>query len=426
MTDLFIANGRVVDPARTVDTRQNVLVRGGRIAEFTAAKTPPAGVPVFDARGAVVAPGFIDIHTHLRDPGQEYQEDIASGMAAAAAGGFTAVVCMANTNPVNDTAAVTRYILSRAHEVGRVRCYPVGAITRGLTGETLADIGDMAAHGIVAVSDDGQTITDTQVMRRGMEYATTFGLPVIVHCEDTFLCDGTAMHEGIVATTLGLRGRPAESEEIIVRRDIALARLTGARLHVAHVSAAESVDAIRAAHAAKLRVTAEVTPHHLLLTDAAVGAYDTNAKVNPPLRDERHRAALRQALRDGVFSAIATDHAPHNVIEKEVPFEEAACGMIGLESAFALSCRLVEERVLPFPRLIALLTIGPATALGLPGGTMAIGQPADITIVDPKAPVTIRTDRMCSKSRNSPFHGWKCRGAVRATIVGGRVVYQSS
>lgn len=425
MHDLFIINGRVIDPARDCNARTNLLIRNGRVASYTASRMAPSGVPVLDAKGAVVAPGLVDIHTHLRDPGQEYKEDIATGLAAAAAGGFTSIACMANTQPVNDTASVTRYILEKARSVGTIHLYPVGALSRGLKGEELADIGDMVTAGIVAISDDGKTVRNTHLMRRGLEYATTFDIPVIVHCEDPFLCEGTAMHEGHVATALGLPGSPAEAEEVIVRRDIALAGLTGAHLHVAHVSAAQSVAAVHEARARKIHVTAEVSPHHLLLTDEAAVDYDTHVKVNPPLRSRDHQTALRRALRDGVFNAIATDHAPHNIIEKEVPFEDAACGMIGLESALPLCCRLVEERVITLPRLVALLTSGPARVLSLPAGSLTVGAPADITIFDPKVAVTIRVDQFRSKSRNSPFDGWKCKGKVLYTIVDGRIVFRS-
>lgn len=426
MTDLFIMNARVIDPARKVDRRMNCCVRGGRVAEWTEAKRAPAGVQTLDARGAVLTPGLIDIHTHLREPGQEYKEDVASGTAAAVAGGFTSIACMANTKPVNDNAAVTELILERARAAGRATVYPIGAVSRGLQGEQLADIGELAAAGVVAISDDGMTVRNTRLMRRALEYAATFDLPVIVHCEDPYLCEGTAMHEGVVATTLGLPGSPAEAEEVIVRRDIALTRLTGGRLHVAHVSSAQTVAAVQAAHREKIAVTAEVTPHHLLLTDAACANFDTHCKVNPPIRTADHQAALRKGLRDGVFACIATDHAPHNVIEKEVPFEEAACGMIGLESALPLCLKLVAARVITLKRLVELLTIGPAQVLKLRKGRLAVGDDADITIFDPDAPVTIRVGDFRSKSRNSPFDGWKCTGKVLYTIVNGRIVFSCS
>ena len=426
MNDLFIINGRVIDPVRKLDRRVNIVVRQGRVAALTDAKKGPAGMPVLDVHSAVVTPGLIHIHTHLREPGQEYKEDVASGTAAAAAGGVTSIACMANTQPVNDTAAITRFILERAATANGGRVYPIGAISRGLKGEQLADIGDMAQAGAVAISDDGKTVLNTQLLRRGMEYARSFGLPVIEHCEDPFLCDGTAMHEGEVSTRLGLPGSPAEAEEVIVRRDIAMARLTGARLHVAHLSGAHSLEAVRQAKIEQIAVTAEVTPHHLLLTHEAIASYDTRCKVNPPLRTEEDRAALRKGLRDGTLSAIATDHAPHNVIEKEVPFEHAACGMIGLECALPLCLRLVEERVISLPRLIELLTIGPARALSLPGGTLTVGNVADITIFDPQRPVQIQAGLFRSKSRNCPFDGWKCKGKVLYTIVEGRVIYASS
>ncbi|MBI2346820.1 MAG: dihydroorotase [Deltaproteobacteria bacterium] len=425
MNDCFIINGRVIDPARKVDGRHNLIVRGGRVAEWTQARRGPTGVPVIDARDAVVTPGWIDLHTHLREPGEEYKEDVASGVAAAVAGGFASIVCMANTKPVADNASVIEHIRQQARVAGLARVYPIGAITRGLKGEELADIGDMAAAGVVALSDDGKTVANTRLMRKGMEYAATFGLPIVDHCEDPFLCAGTAMHEGAQSTRLGLAGSPAEAEEVIVQRDIALARLTGARLHVAHVSAVQGVDAVRAGQEEGIAVTAEVTPHHLLLTDEVLAGYDTRCKVNPPLRTAADRAALRRGLREGVFAAIATDHAPHTSIEKDVPFDEAACGMIGLESALPVCMRLVTERVISLCRLVELFTIGPARTLGLPRGRLAVGDDADVTILDPRAAVVIRSSAFRSKSRNCPFDGWRCRGKVLYTLVGGRIVYRA-
>lgn len=422
--DLFIKNGVVMDPARKLRAQVNGIVRQGQIVEWTKSRTAPADCTVLDVAGAIVSPGWIDMHTHLRDPGLEYKEDIASGTAAAAAGGFTAVACMANTDPVNDCAAVTNYIRERAASVGRVRVYPVGAISRGLKGEALADIGDLHAAGVVGLSDDGKTVMNSLLMRRAMEYARDFDLPIIVHCEDHFLCQDAVMHEGAVSTRLGLRGCPAESEEIIIRRDIALARLTGAHLHVQHVSCVEGVKAVALARAERTRVTAEASPHHLLLTDEALVGFDPNFRVNPPLRTTDDRSAVRKALRDGVIQAIATDHAPHAVTEKdEVAIEDAACGMIGLESALPVCLRLVEEKVITLPRLIELFTSGPAGILRVPGGSLAVGRPADITIFDPRPQVVIRKAAFRSKSRNTGFEGWKCHGRVRYTIVGGEIVY---
>lgn len=422
--DLFIANGVVIDPARDVRTKVNCIVRNGKVAAFTASRRAPDGCTLIDAKGAVVAPGFVDMHVHFRDPGQEYKEDLLSGVAAAAAGGFTSVVCLANTDPVNDNAAVTRYILERAAQGVGVRVYPVGAISRGLQGKELADIGDLAQAGCVAISDDGRTVQNTLLMRRAMEYANDFDLRVIVHCEDPFLSQDTVMHEGAVSTRLGLRGRPSFSEELIVRRDLGLARLTGAHVHIQHVSAAESVEAVRDAKRARVRASAEATPHHLLLTDTHLEHFDPVYKVNPPLRTESDRAALRRGLRDGTIDALATDHAPHSTLEKEeMPIETAACGVIGLECALAVSLRLVEEKVISLPRFVELWTAGPARALGLPRGRLAVGDDADVVIFDPIASVTIRKETFRSKSRNCPFDGWRCHGKVLYTIVAGRVIY---
>ncbi len=427
MNDLFIINGLVVDPARDVRQKMNCLVRDGKVAEWTQSKTAPTGVQTVDAGGACVCPGFIDIHVHFRDPGEEYKEDIFTGSAAAVAGGFTSVACMANTTPTNDCAAVTRYIVERAAAANLARVYPLGSISKGLAGEVLADIGDMAACGIVGVSDDGKTVANTLLMRRALEYADDFGLPVVVHCEDPHLCHGTVMHEGAVSSRLGLAGRSAASEEIIIRRDIALAELTNARLHIQHLSCVGGVEAVRTAKARKIRVTAEATPHHLLLTDDALAEFDPVYKMNPPLRTLVDQAALRKGLRDGTIDAIATDHAPHHVTEKnEMPIETAACGVIGLESAVCVSYRLVEEKVISLVRFVELFTSGPAKVLDLPHGRLAVGDCADITIFDPKHEVQIEPAAFRSKSRNCPFAGWKCHGKILYTVVGGRIVYRGT
>ncbi len=425
MNDILIINGLVIDPVRGVRQKSNCLVRNGKVVEWTQSKQAPTGVRVLDARGACVCPGFIDIHVHFRDPGEEYKEDIFSGSAAAVAGGFTTVACLANTTPTNDCAAVTRYVIERAAAANLARVYPIGAISKNLAGEALADIGDMAASGIVGVSDDGKTVTNTLLMRRAMEYANDFGLPVVVHCEDPYLSKHTVMHEGEIASQLGLAGRPSISEELIIRRDIGLAELTQARLHIQHVSCAGGVDAIREAKLRKIRVTAEATPHHLLLTDAALTGFDPVYKVNPPLRTATDQAALRKGLRDGTIDAIATDHAPHHFTEKdEMPIETAACGVIGLESAVPICYRLVEEKVISLTRFVELFTSGPAGILDLPHGRLAVGDTADITIFDPAREVRIDSASFRSKSRNCPFHGWKSHGKILATIVGGRVVYE--
>ena len=424
MTSYFIINGRVIDPAANVDGKLNVYVADGLIADLTRQQKVPTGAKVIDAKGCVVAPGFIDLHTHLREPGFEYREDIASGTRAAAAGGFTTVCCMPNTRPVNDCAAVTEYILERAHEVGLVRVLPVGAISRGQMGEGLADIGDMSKAGACAISDDGNPVTASGLMRRAMEYANAFNLPVMSHCEDSSLSGDGVMNEGSVSTELGLGGIPSVAEEAMVARDIMLAELTGARLHVAHVSTAGSVRLVHQAKEKGIAVTAEATPHHLTLTEDAVGDYDPNAKINPPLRAEADRRELIRGLADGTIDAIATDHAPQNIIDKEAGFQAASFGAIGLETMLPLVLALVRERRLSMRRMIEALTSAPARIVGLKGaGTLTRGTPADITIFDPEHHWTIHSERFASKSRNTPFEGLRVQGQVCWTFVGGKIVY---
>jgi dihydroorotase len=424
MASYFIINGRVIDPAADIDGRLNIHIVDGLIAELTRQQKAPAGAQVIDAAGCIVAPGFIDLHTHLREPGFEYKEDIESGTRAAAAGGFTTVCCMPNTRPVNDCAAVTEYILERAQDVGVVRVLPVGAISRGQLGEGLADIGDMAKAGVCAISDDGCPVTDSALMRRAMEYAKAFNLPVISHCEDLTLSKDGVMNEGQVSTELGLKGIPSAAEEAMVARDIMLAELTGTRLHVAHVSTAGSVKLVRQAKEKGMAVTAEATPHHLTLTEEAVGDYDPNAKMNPPLRTEADRRELIRGLADGVIDAIATDHAPHNIIDKEAGFQAASFGAIGLETMLPLVLSLVRERKVSMRRMVEALTIMPARILGLKGaGSMTRGAPADITVFDPGHHWTIRTEKFASKARNTPFEGLRVQGQVRWTFVGGKMVY---
>jgi dihydroorotase len=424
MPSYFIHSGRLIDPASKVDAKLNLLLDGGKVAEVTASKKAPAGAVAIDASGCIVAPGFIDMHAHLREPGEEYKEDIASGTRAAAAGGFTTVCCMANTHPANDSASVTRSILERAAEAGVVEVRPIGAITRGLAGEALADIGDLAHAGCCALSDDGHSVANAGLLRRAMEYAKAFGLPIISHCEDKQLAGCGVMNEGVISTELGLTGIPAAAEESIVARDILLAELAGARLHIAHVSTQGSVRAIRAAKERGIAVTAEVTPHHLTLTEEAVLGYDTNAKVNPPLRTEADKRALIKALADGTIDAIATDHAPHDITDKEVGFDEASFGMVGLETALPLLLALVHERLLPMKRLIEALTAAPARILHFAGkGTLAKGSAADVVIFDPEQAHTIQAKNFASKGRNTPFDGLRCRGKVRCTFVRGKLVF---
>jgi dihydroorotase len=420
---LLIRNGRVLDPGAAMDAVQDVLAVDGRIARVGARLDAPEGARVVDATGKVVCPGFIDMHVHLREPGQEYKETLASGTRAAAAGGFTAVCCMANTAPVNDNRAVTDYILAKARIEGVVRVYPIGAITKGLQGAELAEFAELAEAGCVAFSDDGRCVTNAELYRRAMEYALPFGPPVISHAEDPHLARGGTMHEGLVSTELGLDGQPAAAEDVMVARDILLAELTSAHVHIAHLSTAGAVRLVREAKARGVRITAEVTPHHLLLTDEAVRSYDPNTKMAPPLRSKAHVEAVREALADGTIDCIATDHAPHELAEKEGEFATAASGIVGLETAVPLLLdRLVRAGIVDLPTLVARLSTGPARLLNLPGGSLAVGAPADLTVLDLEQPWTVDPGRFRSRSRNTPFASWTGSGAPVMTIVGGALV----
>jgi dihydroorotase len=421
--DILIRGGRVIDPATKTDRKADVLVSGGTIARIEPGLAVPSGARVVDASARIVLPGFVDLHVHLREPGHEYKEDIASGSRAAAAGGFTTVCCMPNTTPPNDNRAVTDLIVRRAREVGLVRVRPVGAVSKGLAGESLAEMGEMRDAGIVAVSDDGKPVMNAELMRRALEYARTFGLPVVQHAEDSHLAGDGVMNEGPVATRVGLRGQPPAAESVMVARDLELVSWTGARYHVAHMSTARSVELVRDAKRRGLPVTCEVTPHHLMLTDEACAGYDTATKCNPPLRGDADRQALRQALADGTVDAIATDHAPHSPVEKELEFDHAAFGMIGLETALPLVLRLVAEGVVGLPRAVELLTSGPARAFALGAGALAAAGPADLTVVDPDRAWKAAPGGLASKSKNSPFLGWDLTGKAILTICGGRAVH---
>ncbi len=412
-----IINGRIIDPVNSRDEIADLLVIDGRIAGPD--QPVPAGAEVIDAAGCWVVPGLIDMHVHLREPGEEYKEDIRSGARAAASGGFTAVACMPNTKPVNDCAVVTAMILGRAAEAA-VRVYPVGAISQGSEGRQLAEFGEMKAAGVVAVTDDGHPVRDSQLMRRAMDYASDFGLTVISHSEETTLSTGV-MNEGPVSTRLGLKGIPTAAESIMVYREIALAEFTGARVHIAHVSAAMSIDLIRAAKARGVRVTAETAPHYFTLTDEAVIDYDTNTKMNPPLRSAADREAVRAALADGTLDAIATDHAPHSILEKELEFDAAANGVIGLETALPLTLALVRDKVIDARRLVELMAVNPAAILAVPGGALSPGAAADLTLIDPERAFVYSADQVVSKSRNTPFLGWELQGRAVLAMVGGRV-----
>jgi len=425
---ILIEGGRVVDPANTVDAVLDVLIEDGRIAAVGPLRSARDAAPpdrVLDARGKVVCPGFVDLHVHLREPGREDKETIATGTRAAARGGFTSVCCMPNTHPVNDNQSVTEFILDRAKREGSVNVFPVGAITKGQQGEELAEIGELVRAGCVAISDDGKPAMNAEVMRRALEYAGMFGIPVVQHAEDLHLTGKGVMHEGLVSTELGLRGIPAASEAVIVARDLLLAELAGSHYHVAHITTAEAVGLVRDAKAKGLKVTCEVCPHHFALSDDAVRNFNTNAKMSPPLRSTRHVEAIKAALRDGTIDAIATDHAPHTLQEKEQEFDYAPNGIIGLETAFGLTVTmLVEGEVLSLSQAIARLTCEPARVFSLPKGTLSVGVDADVTIVDPTREWVVDVKSFASKSRNSPFHGWKLRGEVLATIVGGKVVWE--
>ncbi|ACL65667.1 dihydroorotase, multifunctional complex type [Anaeromyxobacter dehalogenans 2CP-1] len=423
---LFIEGGRVIDPASGVDGVRTVVIRDGKVAEVAERVERPRDARAVDARNRWVTPGFVDLHVHLREPGQEYKETVATGARAAVAGGFTAVCAMPNTKPVNDCAAVTELVLARAAAAGLARVYPVGAISRGSNGEELAEYGELKASGCVALSDDGRPVMSSALMRRALEYARAFGLPLTVHEEDLHLVGKGVMHEGAAATRLGLKGIPSQAEDVMVLRDIALVELTGGRLHVAHVSTAGAVRAIREAKRRGLPVTGEVTPHHLALTDDDVGAsgYSTDFKMNPPLRSAEDVRACREALADGTLDAIATDHAPHSAVEKDVEFDAAANGIVGLETAFSVCLGLVREGALTERRLVEALTVGPARVFGLPAGTLARGAAADVAVLDAAAEWTVDPARLHSKGRNTPWKGRRLAGRCTHTIVGGRIVHE--
>jgi dihydroorotase len=424
----LLKGGRLVDPANGRDGMFDVLIDGERIARVGRDLPADAGITVVEIpAGFIVCPGLIDMHVHLREPGQEHKETVATGTAAAVAGGFTAVACMPNTSPVNDNAGVTEYILKKAAEANLARVYPIGAVSRGQAGEHLADIAELKSAGCVALTDDGRPVATALLMRRALEYASMFDMPVIEHCEEQTLKGDGVAHEGFQASSLGLRGIPGEAESIMALRDISLARLTGGAVHIAHMSARQTLDAVRDGKARAIRVTCEVTPHHLVLTDETLAVpvpYDTNAKMNPPLRETADRDAMLQGLADGSIDVIATDHAPHHYDEKLVEFDHAPFGITGLETAVSLCFdRLVHRGVVSLPRLIELLSVNPARILRVGGGSLAEGAPADVTILAPDLPVLVSEARMRSRSKNSPFIGWSLRGGVAATLVGGRVVY---
>ena len=421
--NLLIANGRVVDPSQQLDGRADVLIEDGVVTRID--KKIKANVDVVDAEGLVVVPGFIDLHTHLREPGQEHKETIATGTRAAVAGGYTAVCAMANTVPPNDERAVTEMVVAEARRNGACRVYPIGAVSKGLRGEEMAELADLRLAGCVGVSDDGKPVYNAQLMRRALEYCSMLGMPVIAHEEDAQLNEGGVMHEGYYSTLLGLGGIPAASEETLVARDVILARLTNAHLHIAHLSTRGAVDVVRGARKSGVKVTCEVTPHHIALTDETVQSFSTNLKMNPPLRSKEHRDAIVAGIADGTVDAIATDHAPHHVDEKNVEFDLAPFGVIGLETAFAVCySQLVAKKTIDLARLVDLMSCGPARIFNLPGGTLKSGTLGDVTILDPSAKTTVATP-FASMAQNSPFVGQTLHGRVIATIVGGVVKFDS-
>ena len=426
MKPILIRGGRVVDPSRGTDGVADLYIAEGVITAVGSGIAPDESeVDIVDARGLVVAPGLIDLHVHLREPGNEDVETVASGAAAAAAGGFTAVCAMPNTDPVTDNQAAVGFIRSQGERAGMARVYPIGAISLGQKGQQLAEFGEMVGAGAVAVSDDGKPVVSSHLMRTALEYARTFGSPVADHCEDPTLTAGASMHEGIVSTRLGLKGYPSAGEEIMVARDVVLAELTGGHVHLCHLSSRGSVELVRRAKEKGLRVTAEVCPHHYTLTHEAVEGYNTNAKMSPPLREAADRESLREALRDGTIDVIATDHAPHHYDAKEREFEDAPNGIIGLETAFALGVtELVETGLLTLPELLLRMSTAPARVFGLGGGTLAVGAPADVVLLDPAARWTVDPSLFVSKSRNTPFAGRELTGRAELTIVGGRIVHR--
>ena len=425
MNRLLIRGGQLVDPRNKINEKLDLLLAEGKVAKIGKGLSVGRGTKVLEAEGRMVVPGLIDMHVHLREPGREDEETVESGCLAAAAGGFTAVAAMPNTDPVTDNQAAIGYIIREAIRAGYSRVHPVGAITKEIKGESLAEMGGMIDAGAVAFSDDGHCVASAEVMRKALTYSLIFDVPVIQHCEDPTLVGAGVMNEGIVATRLGLAGIPAESEEIIVYRDCTLARLTGARFHVAHISCARSVDIVRMFKAEGVRVTAEVTPHHFSLTEKAVDGYNTNARMAPPLRTEADVKALRKGLADGTIDCIASDHAPHHYDEKEAAFADAPNGVIGLETSFALSyTELVKGGALDFSILIRRMSTAPAEILKLPGGSLGKGDPADVTVLDINTQWEIDKNKFCSKSRNTPFHGRKVSGRAVATVVGGKIVWQ--
>jgi len=421
--NLLIKNGRVIDPSQNCDDVADVLVEAGVVKEIGKGLKAPAGVETLDAAGKYVVPGLVDMHVHLRDPGLEYKEDIVSGTRAAAAGGFTSIACMPNTKPVIDNKAVATYITAKAKSEGSCNVFPVGCITYGMGGERMAEMGELKEAGCVAVSDDGKPVANAELMRRALEYARGIGILVISHAENLALVGEGVMNEGFTSTELGLKGIPRVAEDIATARDVMLAEYTNSPLHIAHVSTLGSVRIIREAKARGVKVTCETAPHYFTLTDDAVRGYDTNAKMNPPLREADDVAAVKEGLRDGTIDCIATDHAPHHPDEKDVEFNEAMNGIIGLETSLPLSLKLVEDGVLTLKQLIEKMSVNPSKIIDISRGSLRVGSVADITVIDPSAEWTVAAENLESKSRNTPFNGWRMKGAATCTILNGKVVF---
>ncbi len=421
--NLLIKAGRVIDPSQGIDKVADLLVENGVVKEIGAGLAAPAGTEVIDAAGKYVVPGLIDMHVHLRDPGLEYKEDIVSGARAAVAGGFTSVCCMPNTKPVIDNKAIASYIIAKAKEQGLCNVFPVGTITQGMGGERLSEMGELKESGCVAVSDDGRPVKSAELMRRALQYARGMGIMVISHAEDLELVGEGTMNEGFTSTELGLKGIPRVAEDIATAREIMLAEYTGSPVHIAHVSTEGAVRIIRDAKARGVRVTCETAPHYFTLTDDAVRGYNTNAKMNPPLREAADLAAIREGLADGTIDCIATDHAPHHIDEKDLEFNEAMNGIIGLETSLPLSLGLVRDGVLTLPALVERMSCRPSAILGLDRGTLRPGAIADVTVIDPEKGWTVTPAALASKSKNSPWLGAEMQGAAACTIVGGKVVY---
>ena len=423
---LLIRGGKVIDPSQKISALRDVLIEEGKIAAVDGPGKIPSSraARVIDAHGCWVLPGLIDVHVHLREPGLEYKETIETGTRAAVAGGFTSVACMANTQPVNDSPHITAFIRERARETASCRVHIIGAVTKGLQGLELAEIGGMVREGAVAISDDGMPVMNSYLMRKALDYARAFGIPIISHAEDANLVAHGAMNEGALSNELGLRGNPAAAEEIMVAREIALCRLTKSPIHIAHLSTAVAIEHVRRAKDDGLPITAEASPHHLHLTEESVRTYDTNFKMAPPLRTEGDVEALREALKEGVVDLIATDHAPHGEVDKLVEFDQAMNGILGLQTAVPLTLELVHEGILSPERWVQCLTTGPAHLIGQNLGTLRPGSVADVTVLDPDEKFTLRAEDLASKSLNTPFLGWTLRGKVKATIVSGHCAYQ--